>query len=282
MARAIAGDQTNVPIFARPMHKTICMEPPKPKYKIETPARNRTKRHARRVFQSPRCRWFKSRGVHRFSLNPSPDDVGCNVFSRGPVSPHLQILFGWIIRSIFAWMCRQDALWYTKLALLFILRNVLLSLDIFSTVKEQLKVGVKAGVKLGVSLITQVLCCFIDIADGLATRGADYLSDFVIDPISPSIDCIPEEPNQTHDHNPKGSGIPGRHNGRRARNKGRGARVPPTRKSCVRRYKCKDDSTPTSGDCYPQHLFIDRSQDSSLPPTWGIIIFLLSADARIN
>ena len=217
-----------------------------------------------------------------FFLNPSPDDVGCNIFSRGPVSPHIQILFGWIIRSIYAWMCRQDTLWYTKLALLFILRNVLLSLDIFSTVKEQLKVGVKAGVKagvktgvkLGVSAITQVVCCSIDIADGLATRGANCLFDFVIDPISPTIDFIPEEPSRTYDHNPKGSGIPGRHNGRRARNKGRGARVPPTRRSCVRRYKCKDESTPTSGDCCPQHLFIDPSQDSSLSPTTPTGLFL--------
>ena len=120
---------------------------------------------------------------NEFFLNPSPDDVRCNIFSRGPVSPHIQILFGWIIRSTYAWMCRQDTLWYTKLALLFILRNVLLSLDIFSIVKEQLTVGVKAGVKagvktgvkLGVSAITQVVCCSIDIADGLATRGANCL-----------------------------------------------------------------------------------------------------------
>ena len=201
------------------------------------------------------------------------DNNRCHLFSRGPVSPHFQLILKFLFRSALNWIFHVPSYgtfdWYARLAVVFIISKLLCCFYLLGDVLQVYKVGVKLGVQAGMHKIQYlisppkltVLCVIsqyiavniaFDIFDCLADSIGHCFFDYIIDPVTKFLLHRPHQQAPKHrTHSPRGRpqvrSIPGRHNGSRARNKGRGAHKPPLRQCCQRQSRLHTPTPPSHG-----------------------------------
>ena len=89
------------------------------------------------------------------------DNTRCHLFSRGPVSPHFQLILKFLFRSALNWIFHVPSYgtfdWYARLAVVFIISKLLCCFYFLGDVLHFYKVGVKLGVKAGMHKIKYLL-----------------------------------------------------------------------------------------------------------------------------
>ena len=163
----------------------------------------------------------------------------------------------WICRPLLDWVLTQDfQQWCSRFYTMFVFYNTYQSLSAASGFVRRCKPAGSTkklvehmkqlpfiysvhAVAIMSCYISLLKSSFIDLGNDLLQSGVNALYCLVLDPL-----CVyfnhPSQPDDRNAHRsyiPRHHGIPGRHNGRRARKKGR-IRLPPFRASCVRNGSC--------------------------------------------